>query len=252
MEPKICIVTKNFPEHFDIIVSLMETGYLSGIVLQTDTGSIPDGKWFDKFFDYKKQSEHKFFGNKYNNISRIKTITVKETEINTEKTCKFINSLNPAVTIFYDIDIIGNEILSKINCEKWKIHEGYVQKFRGFYCNFHACLENKAQYVCFSLIKFDDVKDEGDIIHQTSGNFGKEDTVTDLSYRCLRKMGYDIPKIIEKLAAGSIIYKKQDGGGRYYPKDAFKEADIQNLCENHSFLSAGLFSAETPDFFKQF
>ena len=95
---KIAVITKNFPRHFDFVVSLMETGSLSGVamVIDEDNTAVKNNETLNNYY---LNSEHKFFGNKFNNISRIKTVTFNEENIDSNKLSDFINSLNVDLTI---------------------------------------------------------------------------------------------------------------------------------------------------------
>ena len=211
---KIAVITKNFPRHFDFVVSLMETGSLSGVAMVIDEDNTA-GKNNETLNNYYLNSEHKFFGNKFNNISRIKTVTFNEENIDSNKLSDFINSLNADLTIIYDVDGISNNTLSQIKNDIWKLTFGYVQYYKGFYCNIHAALNNKSQSICSSLIEFKDNSYNGRIIHQTPSIFRQEDTITDAEYRSLRKMMFDMEKIIELYNNKSIKYYENNGGTFY-------------------------------------
>ena len=174
---KIAVITKNFPRHFDFIVSLMETGHLACAAMIIDEDNVCSS--IDKLNQYYINSEHKFFGNKFNNISRIKTVTFNENNINTDKLPDFINSTGADLTIIYDVDNINDNTLSLIKNDIWKLTFGYTQYFKGYYCNIHAALNNKSQSICSSLIEFKDNSYTGRIIHQTPANYRQEDTITD-------------------------------------------------------------------------
>lgn len=245
---KIAVITKNFPRHFDFIVSLMETGYLkcAAMVIDEDnTSSI-----IDKLNQYYINSEHKFFGNKFNNISRIKTLTFNENNINSEKLPDFINSTGADLTIIYDVNNINNNTLSLIKSDIWKLTFGYTQYYKEYYCNIHAALNNKAQSICSSLIEFKDNSYNGRIIHQTPANYRQEDTITDAEYRSLRKMIFDMEKIIELYNNNAVKYY-ENSGGRFYNYDDLKENDIEKLIQEKDFLVKNTCDNESINFIKQ-
>lgn len=246
---KIAVITKNFPRHFDFVVSLMETGCLSGVamVIDEDNTAIKNNETLNNYY---LNSEHKFFGNKFNNISRIKTVTFNEENIDSNKLSDFINSLNVDLTIIYDVDGISNNTLSQIKNDIWKLAFGYMQYYKGYYCNIHAALNNKSQSICSSLIEFKDNSYNGRIIHQTPSIFRQEDTITDAEYRSLRKMMFDMEKIIELYNNKSIKYY-ENNGGIFYNIDDLKESDVKKIIENSSFLAKNTCDNETIEFIKQ-
>lgn len=245
---KIAVITKNFPRHFDFIVSLMETGHLACAAMVIDEDNICSN--IDKLNQYYINSEHKFFGNKFNNISRIKTVTFNKNNINSDKLVDFINSTGIDLTIIYDVDNINDNTLSLIKNDIWKLTFGYTQYFKGYYCNIHAALNNKSQSICSSLIEFKDNSYTGRIIHQTPANFRQEDTITDAEYRSLRKMMFDMEKIIEIYNNNAIKYY-ENSDGKYFNSDDLNENDIDKLIQEKEFLVKNTCDNESINFIKQ-
>lgn len=245
---KIAVITKNFPRHFDFIVSLMETGHLACAAMIIDEDNVCSN--IDKLNQYYINSEHKFFGNKFNNISRIKTVTFNEDNINSNKLLDFINSNNVDLTIIYDVDNINDSTLSLIKNDIWKLTFGYTQYYKGYYCNIHAALNNKSQSICSSLIEFKDNSYNGRIIHQTPANFRQEDTITDAEYRSLRKMMFDMEKIVELYNNNAIKYY-ENSGGKYFACDNLTINDIEKLIQEKDFLVKNTCDNESINFIKQ-
>lgn len=245
---KIAVITKNFPRHFDFIVSLMETGYLACAAMVIDEDNVCSN--IDKLNQYYINSEHKFFGNKFNNISRIKTVTFNKNNINSDKLVDFINSTGIDLTIIYDVDNINDNTLSLLKNDIWKLTFGYTQYFKGYYCNIHAALNNKSQSICSSLIEFKDNSYTGRIIHQTPANYRQEDTITDAEYRSLRKMMFDMEKIIEIYNNNAIKYY-DNSDGKYFNSDDLNENDIDKLIQEKEFLVKNTCDNESINFIKQ-
>ena len=245
---KIAVITKNFPRHFDFIVSLMETGHLACAAMVIDEDNVCSN--IDKLNQYYINSEHKFFGNKFNNISRIKTVTFNKNNINSDKLVDFINSTGIDLTIIYDVDNINDNTLSLIKNDIWKLTFGYTQYFKGYYCNIHAALNNKSQSICSSLIEFKDNSYTGRIIHQTPANYRQEDTITDAEYRSLRKMMLDMEKIIEIYNNNAIKYY-DNSDGKYFNSDDLNENDIDKLIQEKEFLVKNTCDNESINFIKQ-
>lgn len=245
---KIAVITKNFPRHFDFIVSLMETGHLACAAMIIDEDNVCSS--IDKLNQYYINSEHKFFGNKFNNISRIKTVTFNKNNINSDKLVDFINSTGIDLTIIYDVDNINDNTLSLIKNDIWKLTFGYTQYFKGYYCNIHAALNNKSQSICSSLIEFKDNSYTGRIIHQTPANYRQEDTITDAEYRSLRKMMFDMEKIIEIYNNNAIKYY-DNSDGKYFNSDDLNENDIDKLIQEKEFLVKNTCDNESINFIKQ-
>lgn len=246
---KIAVITKNFPRHFDFIVSIMETGHLVCAAMVIDEDNIVCDS-IDKLNNYYITSEHKFFGNKFNNISRIKTLTFNENSINTNKLPEFINSTGADLTIIYDVDNLTDNTLSLIKNNIWKLTFGYTQKYKGYYCNIHAALNNDAQSICSTLLEFKDNSYNGRIIHQTPANYRQEDTITDAEYRSLRKMMFDMEKIIELYNNNEIKYY-DNPTGKFYSKNDLKEDDITKLIHEKDFLVKNTCNNESINFIKQ-
>lgn len=245
---KIAVITKNFPRHFDFIVSLMETGHLACAAMVIDEDNVCSD--IDKLNQYYINSEHKFFGNKFNNISRIKTVTFNKNNINSDKLVDFINSTGIDLTIIYDVDNINDNTLSLIKNDIWKLTFGYTQYFKGYYCNIHAALNNKSQSICSSLIEFKNNSYTGRIIHQTPANYRQEDTITDAEYRSLRKMMFDMEKIIEIYNNNAIKYY-DNSDGKYFNSDDLNENDIDKLIQEKEFLVKNTCDNESINFIKQ-
>ncbi len=247
---KIAAVTKNFPRHFDFIVSLMETGSLCGVAMILEDNNI-FVKGNDILNNFYQKSEHKFFGNKFNNISRIKTHTFKDDEINSKKFTDYINSLSPDLTIIYDIDNLNDNTLSEIKNNIWKYHFGYYQKYTGINCNIIAAMENKAQTICTSLIEYNNNHYKGRLIHQTQSNFRPEDTVTDAEYRSLRKMMYDMEKIIDLYNNDKITYYDINQNSAKTVGENINQDKLKSIIENNNFLAKNLCDDENIEFIKQ-
>ncbi len=245
---KIAVITKNFPRHFDFIVSLMETGHLVCAAMMINEDNVCSH--IDKLNQYYIKSEHKFFGNKFNNISRIKTVTFNKNSINSEKLTDFINSNGIDLTIIYDIDNINNNTLSSIKNDIWKLTFGYTQYYKGYYCNIHAALNNKSQAICSSLVEFKDNSYNGRIIHQTSANYRQEDTITDAEYRSLRKMMFDMEKIVELYNNNALKYY-ENSDGKYYTCNDLTIDDIEKLIQEKDFLVKNTCDNESINFIKQ-
>ncbi len=245
---KIAVITKNFPRHFDFIVSLMETGHLACAAMIIDEDNVCSN--IDKLNQYYINSEHKFFGNKFNNISRIKTVTFNEFNINSDKLPDFINSNGTDLTIIYDADNINDNTLSLIKNDIWKLTFGYIQYYKGYYCNIHAALNNKSQSICSSLIEFNDNSYNGRIIHQTPANYRQEDTITDAEYRSLRKMMFDIEKIVELYNNNAIKYY-ENSGRKYYSCNDLITNDVEKLIQEKDFLVKNTCDNESINFIKQ-
>lgn len=246
---KIAVITKNFPRHFDFIVSLMETGHLACAAMVIDEDNVCSN--IDKLNQYYINSEHKFFGNKFNNISRIKTVTFNKNNINSDKLVDFINSTGIDLTIIYDVDNINDNTLSLIKNDIWKLTFGYTQYFKGYYCNIHAALNKKSQSICSSLIEFKDNSYTGRIIHQTPANYRQEDTITDAEYRSLRKMMFDMEKIIEIYNNNNAIKYYENSDGKYFNSDDLNENDIDKLIQEKEFLVKNTCDNESINFIKQ-
>lgn len=204
----------------------------------------------DKLNQYYINSEHKFFGNKFNNISRIKTVTFNEFNINSDKLPDFINSNGTDLTIIYDVDNINDNTLSLIKNDIWKLTFGYIQYYKGYYCNIHAALNNKSQSICSSLIEFNDNSYNGRIIHQTPANYRQEDTITDAEYRSLRKMMFDIEKIVELYNNNAIKYY-ENSGRKYYSCNDLITNDVEKLIQEKDFLVKNTCDNESINFIKQ-
>ena len=245
---KIAVITKNFPRHFDFIVSLMETGHLACAAMVIDEDNVCSD--INKLNQYYINSEHKFFGNKFNNISRIKTVTFNKNNINSDKLVDFINSTGIDLTIIYDLDNINDNTLSLIKNDIWKLTFGYTQYYKGYYCNIHAALNNKSQSICSSLIEFKDNSYTGRIIHQTPANYRQEDTITDAEYRSLRKMMFDMEKIVELYNNNAIKYY-DNSDGKYFNSDDLNENDIDKLIQEKEFLVKNTCDNESINFIKQ-
>lgn len=246
---KITVITKNFPRHFDFIVSIMETGYLSGVAMVIDEDNIVS-KDINKLNTFYLNSEHKFFGNKFNNISRIKTVTFNKDSINTGKLPNFINSLQTDLTIIYDVHNISDENLLLIKGDIWKLHLGYVQYYKGYFSNIIAAVNNKAQCISSSLIEFKNNLYNGKIIHQISANFRPEDTITDAEYRSLRKMMFDMEKLIDLYNKNSITYY-DNINSKFYDENYLTQDDIKKLINDKSFLAINTCDDEKISFIKQ-
>lgn len=245
---KIAVITKNFPRHFDFIVSLMETGHLVCAAMIIDEDNVCSS--IDKLNQYYIKSEHKFFGNKFNNISRIKTVTFNENSINSDKLIDFINSNGTDLTIIYDVNNINDNTLSSIKNDIWKLTFGYTQYYKGYYSNIHAALNNKSQAICSSLVEFRDNSYNGRIIHQTPANYRQEDTITDAEYRSLRKMMFDMEKIIELYNNNAVKYY-ENSGGQYYSCNDLTINDIEKLIQEKDFLVKNTCDNENINFIKQ-
>lgn len=247
---KIAVITKNFPRHFEFIVSIMETGMICGVVMVLDDENIfvKNNSLLNNFY---QDSEHKFFGNKYNNISRIKTITMKNSEIDSLKTSSFINENEADLVIIFDVDNISDKTLSNIKCDIWKLHFGYVQEYTGYNCNIFAALENKSQAICTSLIEFKNNNYTGRIIHQTQSLFRQEDTVTDAEFRSLRKMIFDMEKVLNLYDNDNIKYYEVNDNAKFYKEDEINTIDIKNLVDKSSFLAKNLTDNQEFEFKKQ-
>lgn len=228
---KVVLLTRNFPDHFELISTLIETNLLSGIVMITENLPVKTGKLFDEYYILRKQSRTKFFGNRYDNITNIKTLTIsKSDEINSDNVKDFIKDINPDLTLIYDIPNIENHLLESIPGEKWKIHEGYVQKYKGLNGNIHACIDNHGELITHSIIEYNNVSDNGRIIHQSDTKFRNEDTITDRSYRSFRKLIYDIVPIMEKFNNDTIKYFENNDSIVYANND-FTEEILETLLK---------------------
>ena len=225
---KIAVITKNFPRHFDFIVSVMEAGSLCGVVmvLDDDNTFVRNNDLLNKYY---QNSEHKFFGNKYS----------------------FINNIKADLVIIFDVNNIDDSTLSEIKSDIWKLHFGYVQRFAGFNGNIHAALENKSQSICTSLIEFKNNLYAGRIIHQTQSLFRQEDNITDAEYRSLRKMIFDMEKIISLYNNDSIKYYEAGSNTTIYNENDITTDDIKKLVDTANFLAKNLSDNEEFEFKKQ-
>ena len=118
------------------------------------------------------------------------------------------------------------------------------------YSNIHAALNNKSQSICSSLIEFKDNSYNGRIIHQTPANYRQEDTITDAEYRSLRKMMFDMEKIVELYNNNAIKYH-ENSGGKYYSCDDLTISDIEKLIQEKDFLVKNTCDNESINFIKQ-
>lgn len=217
MPKKILVVTGNRPEHFALIDALMETDSLCGAVLQIDTKHNTETTPFlEKYIEDKFNAVHRFFGMKYSHTSNLKTKPVHHDKINCPETIDFINSLAPDLLINFDTENFNNENIKKIQCEKWKIHEGFIEEFKGYDCNFWAVYNERPECVRHTIHILEDDKGSGDIIHISATDFRDEDTVQDMFMRSLRKMVNEIPKIIKKYNENKTEYKKQSTKGLFF------------------------------------
>lgn len=247
---KIAVITKNFPRHFDFIVSVMETGLLHGIVMVLDEENkfVNNNDMLNKYY---QNSEHKFFGNKYNNISRIETITISDNNINSDKVTSFINNKDVDLTIIFDVNNINDVTLKNIKSEIWKVYFGYIQKYAGLNGNIYAAMNNKGQSICTSLITYKDNLYKGSIIHQTPSNFRQEDTVTDAEFRSLRKMMYDMEKLLNLYNEDKIIYHTNDNSMQNIPENYIETINMEEISTKTSFLVKNLIDEENFEFIKQ-
>ena len=100
------------------------------------------------------------------------------------------------------------------------------------------------------LIEFKDNSYTGRIIHQTPANYRQEDTITDAEYRSLRKMMFDMEKIIEIYNNNAIKYY-DNSDGKYFNIDDLNENDIDKLIQEKEFLVKNTCDNESINFIKQ-
>lgn len=230
MPKKILVVTGNRPEHFALIDALMETDSLSGAVLQIDEkNNAATTPLIEKYKEDKFNAVHRFFGMKYSHTSNLKTKAVSHNKMNCPETIDFINSLAPDLLINFDTENFTNENIRKIKCEKWKLHQGFIEEFKGYDCNFWAIYNEHPECVRHTLHVLEDDAGCGDIIHASCTDFRNEDTVQDMNMRSLRKMVNEIPKIIKNYNEDKTEYKKQSSGGIFFKEGQMTDTHIEKI-----------------------
>lgn len=223
MPKKILIVTGNKPEHFALIDALMETGSLCGAVLQTDSEEKDLNGNLKKYYEGVLQSVHKFFGVKYSHTSNLKTKPVSRNKINDGETIDFINSLAADLLINFGTENFTSDNLKKIKCEKWKIHSGDPEYFRGYDCNFWAAYLLKPEHIRHTIYVMEDDPWHGDIVHKSSTAFRGDDTVQDMDMRSFRRLVNDMPSLVKKYQENRVEYKKSASLGLFFDKGSISE-----------------------------
>lgn len=254
MNRRVCIVTRNYPSHIDLAIGLMENDLLAGIVLVDDkqaSAIYENASLGVRFYlDERIKSEKKFFGDKYDNISMIKALSIDKSEINSQAVIDFISSLDACLTIFYDVDNIQNCLLQSIKMKKWKICEGYIQKFRGVYGNLFPFIIHRGEYATFSVICYDEAVDWGDIVYQVAPVVQDDDSITDVSFRAYRTLSFNLYKLCNKFFDDELSFLPQiESEGRVYSINDIRDEDIDFLRNEHNFMPKKLFNEGNMPYF---
>lgn len=232
MPKKVLLITGNKPEHFALIDVLMETGVLCAAVLQIDEKDrLPDTPLFSQYKNDNINAIHKFFGVKYSHTSNLPTKPVHYDKINCPETIDFVNCQSPDLLINFDTEILTNTTLKDIKCEKWKIHPGAIEKYKGYNCNFWAFYDRKPEFVCHTIHALSDELGSGNIIHQTKPVFRPEDTVQDMDKRSMRRLVNDMPKLIENYNDNKLLYSPQKETGRFYGENDITENHLRRIYD---------------------
>lgn len=233
MPKKVLLLTGNKPQHFALIDVLMETEVLCAAVLQMDEkDKFPDTPFFNLYKTDSFNAVHRFFGVKYSHTSNLPTKPIHYNKLNCHETVDFINNQSPDLLINFDTEILTNETLKNIKCEKWKIHPGTIEKYKGYNCNFWAFYDRKPEYVRHSVHVLEDDAGNGDIVHLTNTPFRPEDTVQDMDKRSLRRLINDMPELMANYNGGKLKYAPQKETGRFYAENDMTEKSIQTLYED--------------------
>lgn len=233
MPKKVLLITGNKPEHFALIDVLMETEALCAAVLQTDEkDKFPDTPFFNLYKTDSFKAVHRFFGEKYSHTSNLPTKPTHYNKLNCLETIDFINDQSPDLLINFDTEILTTETLENIKCEKWKIHPGTIEKYKGYNCNFWAFYERKPQFVRHTIYSLTDESGSGDIVHQTTPTFRPEDTVQDMDKRSLRRLINDMPELMANYNDSKPAYTQQKETGRFCAEKDMTEKSLQTLYKD--------------------
>ncbi|MFX0100553.1 MAG: formyltransferase family protein [Candidatus Hodarchaeota archaeon] len=137
-------------------------------------------------------------------------------DLNSGKTLKIINEINPDILVLMSSKIIKKEIIS-VPKHTINVHAGFLPRYRGFDVRRWAILEGGELGATAHYASMD--ADLGDIIIRRKLEILKGDTVSSISERNYYKNRFQVlSEAIQQIKTGTVIRKPQkpEDGKRFF------------------------------------
>ena len=262
---KILLLGGNHSRHLYYANSIQNKYELSGGVIEIRENSIPnppanisviDKNNFVNHFKEREKCEIKYFGDQ--KFPKCKLLEVKESELNSDKTVKFINKINPDIVLIFGTGMIRDPLFSILPKNSINLHLGLSPRYRGSATLFWPFYFLEPNYAGATFYYIINEPDAGEIIHQITPELEFGNGIHDIACKTVISATSDALKLIEKLQIDKKFNKyKQKGTGKNFLTNDFKPEHLRMIYDVYNndivdhYLN-GTLNCKAPKLISQF
>ncbi len=143
----VVIITGDHPRHLYFANELCNSGKVCGIIYEKRAPFIQTADDFgvldshlasltNHHFKARAEAEEHFFGT-CSKVSSIPTLTVEQSELNSDKVIAFLQAQKPSLVLSYGCHKLSAELMASVApCRFWNTHGGFSPDYRGVATHF--------------------------------------------------------------------------------------------------------------------
>ena len=221
----VVIITGDHPRHLYFANELCNSGKVCGIIYEKRAPFIQTADDFgvldshlasltNHHFKARAEAEEHFFGT-CSKVSSIPTLTVEQSELNSEKVIAFLQAQKPSLVLSYGCHKLSAELMASVApCRFWNTHGGFSPDYRGVATHFWPSYMLEVEMTGMTLHETTDFIDGGSVIYQTGYDLTKDDTLHMVAGRTVQFYTQKLVSFLKELDYNNLpqgIVQKSSG-----------------------------------------
>lgn len=262
---KIVFITGNHPRHAYMARAIASTGLLDTVIIEqrenfklSVPNNIPDDLklLFTHHFNERDRIEGVFFDKI--DWPEVNLVNIAIEQLNSSKIRSLLTQVKPDLLLTYGCHMLDDETLKCVQGEKWNCHGGLSPWYRGATTHFWPSYMLEPQMTGMTVHELTSALDAGDVVHQCVPDLIRGDSLHMLAARAVKKLGEELPILINLLSEkGQIVKKHHTTQGALWPAAKWRPEHLRVIYQLYSdkivdkYLD-GEFINKQPILYRQF
>jgi|TARA_B100000959_G_scaffold268043_1_gene312291 methionyl-tRNA formyltransferase len=220
----------------------------SSIVIQKDFKGDHKGKYdhnpkydsetrklFESHIQERDITESKFYPeDEFHFNKKTKHLYTTSSELNSEKTVKFVDNLTPKAVFVFGVGLLNNRLLQCFEkLEVINLHFGITPKYRGSNTLLWPLYLNDPAHLGITLHQIDSKIDHGPIYHQQSTKFTKNDSIHEIFCKTIIQAVNPTLDLLDRIINKTIPPPvKNTTTGKIYNNDEFTPIHLKTIYKS--------------------
>ena len=209
----VLLLIGNARRHYHIAKQLKDAGMLAAMIVEERETFMPSPDpylkddlkaLFKLHFNKRAAAEQKHFEDNVGMETDLPHLKITREELNSEKTRRFIQSIDHDVAISYGVHLLTSETINSMAKVRWNIHGGLSPWYKGCITLFWPSYMMEPNLTGMTIHELTQDIDGGAIVHHSVPTMMRGDGIHDLACRSVKQAGYDLPSILGLLECGEL------------------------------------------------